>query len=235
MPIVYFGATTGESGIQTEAGPNVALVRSLKVSAASGVKAFASQVGRIRSPDGELNCRIEGGAVANLRQGLRFGAVQALSNIRTLVNYFIDATATPPPTAKLVIPTVEQISNPNASPRGFNGLRFVRGNSVPIEFTLRGQRLDGFNAQFTACRTDETIGSPHDITKTAPSSIRQTGVTKNVTTGVETMTGTIFIDPSDTASLPDGEIEFVFEFKVSDGNGRVHTLDTGKFKVFSVC
>jgi hypothetical protein len=234
MPVVNFGAITASSGIQTEVG-DVGIVRSLKCSAKSGVKAYASQVGRIRSPDGDLSCRIEGSATSNLRQVLRFGAVQAWSNIRTLVHYFVDATAVPAPTGRLLIPTVEQISNPNASPRAFNGLRFVRGNSVPIEFTLRGQRLDGFNAKFTACLEAEPIGSPHDIVKTSPSSIRQAGVTRDSRTGVETMTGTIFLDPSDTVNLPDGESKFVFEFKVDDSNGRVHTLETGKFTVFTVC
>lgn len=235
MPVLNFGPVTGSSGIQTEL-TIAAIARSLgRVRNRSGITASVSIAGRLRGPAQPLTVQINGSAVADLKRLARFGPAQAISGIRTLVQYFIDATATPAPFGRLLIPTIEQISNPAAAARGFNGLRFVKGNTVPIEFTIRGQRLDGFNATFTACRTDQPIGSPHDIEKTAPAQIRQTPPVRDTATGMETMTGVIQLVPSDTSGLPDGEFEYVFEFKLDDGNGRVHTLETGRFKVYSVC
>jgi hypothetical protein len=54
-------------------------------------------------------------------------------------------------------------------------------------------------------------------------------------TGVETMTGNFAINPSDTAGLPNSEIEFIYELTLSDGLGRVYSLESGKFRIYSVC
>jgi hypothetical protein len=235
MPVLDFGVITGNGGIQTEVG----LVRLSRVIgrgvSAGGITASISIAGRLRGPAEPLIAQIYGGAQVDLKRLLRLGAAQGFGGVKTLAQYFLNAMATPAPFGRLLVPSADQIFNPNATPRGFGGYRFVRGNSVPIEFTVRGQRLDGFNATFTACRVDEPIGSPHDINKVSPGSIRQTEAVRDTTTGLETMTGVIQLTPADTASLPDGEIEFIFEFKVADGNGRVHTLEHGKFKVYSVC
>lgn len=236
MPVLTFGPTTANCLSRTEVGP-VALARTLcrGLQTSGSLKVNVSLIGRLRGPIELLSTRMTGDGIADLKRMLRFAPIQGAALLRTLVQYFLDATATPAPVGKLLVPSIDQITNPNATARGFNGLRFVKGNSVAIEFTIRGQRLQGFNAQFTACRVDEPIGSPHDIVKNAPGSIRQTDAIRNTANGIETITGVMTIDPPDTASLPDGEIEFIFEFKVDDGNGRVHTLDSGKFKVYSIC
>jgi hypothetical protein len=234
MPILNFGTSTATLASETDL-TLVALARSLgKIPTLCQSSVNVSLLGMVRSTIGLIS---EGtfSWSADLKRMLKLGIAQAACQSEAIIQFFLSAVATAPPIGALSVPSVNQLLNPQFVAPGLGGARFVRGTLISLAFKIQGQRLTGLNAQFTACRTDQAIGSPHDITKTAPSSIIQTAPVMDTATGVETMTGNFAINPSDTAGLPNSEIEFIYELTLSDGLGRVYSLESGKFRIYSVC
>ncbi|QLE47874.1 hypothetical protein FD724_06945 [Nostoc sp. C057] len=119
---------------------------------------------------------------------------------------------------------------PGSSAPVFSGSRLVRGDLTPVSFKIQGQKLDGLNAEFTAKRKDDPLAAP--IIKTG-SAIHQTDPAVDNQTKVETVMGSFYIEPADTEDFPDSEVELSFVLKFSDGNGRVYTVVSGSFTVYS--
>lgn len=232
MPVLNFGTLEAACTSATEL-TTVALARSLgRLSTRSDSSTSLSLVGLVRSVVGLLSAGTFGSDV-DLKRSLKLGTAQGNCASKTSVQFFLNAVPAAPPVGALSLTSIDAIANPQIVPRGFSGSRFVRGDLIPIQFKVRGQKLQGLNATFTACRVDEVVGDPHDITKSGGAINLTDPVQQN--NGVEIMTGNFTLNPNDTLSLPNGEIEFVYKFELSDGLGRVHTLESGRFRVYSVC
>ena len=234
MPILNFGVLTVVSASTTNL-TLVTLARTIgpaTATCASGVGSLL--VGLIRSPDQPIVCAGNFISTADLKRMLKLGAAQASCAMSTMVQFFLNAVATPPPVGALSLPSINSLLNPQYVPAGFGGSRFVRGTLIPIQFKVRGQKLAGLNVSFIAYRTDEPTTNQSPILKTAPGSINQTDLVEDTSTHVETLTGDFTLDPGDTLALPNTDIEFVYEFSISDGLGRVYALESGKFRVYSI-
>jgi hypothetical protein len=196
----------------------------------------ASLVGRLVGA-GVLECEADFSYDFQLKRLLNFLQPQpSVCSTSTQIGFFLSSMVTAKPIGGLHVPSVNQISNPQFVPPGFNGQRFVRGDLISVGFTVQGEKLQGMNAVFTACRRDEPVGSPHDIEKLSPASIRQTAPSvSSLSNRLETVTGNFSILPNETGPLPDGEVEYTYRFGISDGNGAVYTIEVGRFKIYSTC
>ena len=119
---------------------------------------------------------------------------------------------------------------PGSSAPTFSGSRLVKGDLTPVSFKSQGQRLAGLNAEFTAKRKDDPLASP--IVKSG-SAVHQTDPAVDSQTKIETVMGGFSIDPGDTENFPDSEVELSYTLKFSDGLGRVYTVVSGSFTVYS--
>lgn len=234
MPYVPFGSPTNGTTIETEL-TDVKLRRAFRYIRTQGnLSTSLIRAGRSRST-GPLKVVFEGKMDVNLKRKVRFSPLSGRAEIRTITQYFLNATPAVPPVGNLRLPNVNQFLNKNYVPPGFNGTQHhTRGDQIVIQFVVRGQKMNGLKPMFHACRTDQPIGSPHDLIKEG-AEISITDPVRDTSTGVETMSGSFYINPGDTKDLPDGTLEFVYEFKLADGLGRVFTLERGKFRISSHC
>jgi hypothetical protein len=156
-----------------------------------------------------------------------------VSHTKSAFKFFLNAAPVAPPIGTLHLSTLQALLNPKASSPRFGG-RLVRGDLIPVCFRIQGEKMAGLNVRFSAKQKSVAIGvTPLTIVKVAPSTIKQTAPAIDPTNGVEMLTGNFYIEPGDTEMLPDGETEFSYHLSISDGNGRVYTLDRGSFTVFS--
>lgn len=233
MPYLAFGPPTTLSTLDTEL-TDVKLRRAFRHIRSQGlISTSLSRSGRSRST-GPLLVEFQGRTDVSLKRKVRFSPLSGRSSMETLTQYFLNATPAVPPIGSLRLPNVNQLLNKAFVSPSFNGTQHAKGDQIVIQFMVKGQRMDGLKPMFSACRMDQPAGSPHDLEKEG-AAISITDPVRDTTTSVETMTGSFFINPGDTLTLPDGTIEFVYEFKLSDGLGRTYTLERGKFKVSSYC
>ena len=153
-----------------------------------------------------------------LKRRLKFSGGAIASTTSVSVLEFIAESQSAPPTASLQVGT-----------SAFKGSRFVRGDLIPVNFMITGQRLSGLKGIFTAKVKNSLTISPLIITNIGSST-----PIVNPQTEVENSNGNFLIESADTTTLPDGEIEFGYNFKLQDGNGRVYTVESGTFTVYSV-
>ena len=150
------------------------------------------------------------------RLKLSRGAIASTSSVSILE--FVAESQSAPPTASL------QVGN-----SAFARSRFVRGDLIPVNFMITGQRLAGLKGIFTAKVKNSLTISPLIIMNIGSST-----PIVNPQTEIENSNGNFLIESADTATLPDGETEFGYNFKLQDGNGRIYTVEVGSFTVYSV-
>jgi hypothetical protein len=195
-------------------------------------KAIAGPAGRRRSPQGGAR----GKALVQVRVRLqllqRIAPTPIVIRSRGIVNSFLNAMPIPQPQARLLLQSLGEFENPAQDSSPFGG-KFLRGETIPLKFTMRGVRIADLQPIFTACKVGDPLPT-HEITKALPV-IRLTANSVDTRTGVEERSASFTIDRVDTINLPDGEHEYEWLLIVIDGNGRQHMLDSGKFKIYSYC
>lgn len=236
MPFVAFNPSTG-TGLTETGLTSTKMRRAFRRIQGGGtgvLETSLARAGRRRAPGEILSCDLIGSIKVDFKRKVKFSPLLGNAKTETSVQYFLNATPAAPPIGNLQLPSVNSLLNPQFVAPAFSGSRHMRGDQVVVKFIARGQRLNGLVPEFHACRTDQPIGSPHDIVKTG-AAINVTDPVRDTMTMVETLTGSFYIHPNDTANLLDGDTEFVYEFKLSDGLGRTFTLETGKFRFRSHC
>ena len=153
-----------------------------------------------------------------LKRRLRLsgGAIASVTSVNVLE--FVAELQAPPPTGSL-----------QYAQSAFAGSRFVRGDLIPVNFSVVGQKIDGLKGMFAAKAKNNLTISPLIIMNIGTST-----PVVNPQTGIETANGNFLIESADTAVLPDGENEFGYNFKLQDGNGRIYTIESGVYTVYSV-
>ena len=184
----------------------------------------ANLTGRVRSRKPDF-ITIESKGTARIGSKLYFRPLIAVTTSQVEVKSFVASIPSAPPEGSLHRTTVAGLIN-NANSPAFNGSRLVRGDLSPVSFKIIGQRLEGLEADFIA--KNKAIGvtiAKSNIHLSAPS-------LDNLNLDTQILMGQFAIEPSDTNSLPDQEIEFQYQLKFSDGLGRVYTLEMGYFTVY---
>jgi hypothetical protein len=149
------------------------------------------------------------------------GAVASTTTAK--VRFFLAAGQTPPPIGKIYRADI-------ASQPALNGSRLVRGDLIPLTLKITGIKLAGLNAIITAKRKDDPLASP--IIKSG-SAIHQTAPVIDPQTGVESVSGSFAIEPADTEGFPEKEVELGYFFKLTDGLGRIYTIEIGTFTIYN--
>ncbi|MEH2201212.1 hypothetical protein [Nostoc sp.] len=165
-----------------------------------------------------------------LKRKLKFPAGAIASTTQSQVKFFLNVSPAAPPKGTLHRADLSTLLQPGSTAPAFSGSRLVKGDLTALSFKIQGQRLDGLNAEFTAKRKDDLLASP--IIKSG-SAVHQTDPAVDSQTKIETVMGSFAIDPGDTESFPDSEVELSFTLKFSDGLGRVYTVVSGSFTVYS--
>ncbi|MBW4677667.1 MAG: hypothetical protein KME52_27810 [Desmonostoc geniculatum HA4340-LM1] len=165
-----------------------------------------------------------------LKRKLRFPAGAIASQAQSQVKFFLNVSPVAPPKGSLHRADLSTLLQPGSSAPAFSGSRLVKGDLTPVSFKIQGQRLDGLDAEFTAKRKDDPLALP--IIKTG-ASVHQTDPAVDNQSKIETVMGSFSIDPGDTEDFPDSEVELSYTLKFSDGLGRVYTVVSGSFTVYS--
>lgn len=163
-----------------------------------------------------------------LKRKLHFPAGAIASLTQSQVKFFLNVSPVAPPKGTLHRADLSTLLQPGSSAPVFGGSRLVKGDLAPVSFQIQGQRLAGLEAEFTAKRKDDPLAAP--IIKT---NVHQTDPVVDAQTKIETVMGSFAIEPADTEDFPDSEVELSFVLKFSDGLGRVHTVVSGSFTVYS--
>jgi hypothetical protein len=165
-----------------------------------------------------------------LKRKLHFPAGAIASTTQSQVKFFLNVSPVAPPKGSLHRADLSTLLQPNSTSPAFSGSRLVKGDLTPVSFKIQGQRLDGLNAEFTAKRKDDPQEPP--IVKSG-AAVHQTDPAVDSQTKVETVMGSFALEPADTEDFPDSEVELSFVLKFSDGLGRVYTVVSGSFTVYS--
>jgi hypothetical protein len=223
MPVINIGGGTIASTITsdiTEIKINKSFPGKITTTATTNIGA----VGRTRSLILEPAI-ITSGIAGTLKRKIGMPGVIATTS-RSEIQYFLEASPTPPPKGQLLKADISVFLDKKAKPPLFAGSRLIKGDLIPLSFKIQGQKLAGLNASFMATSKDGLL----TITK---SSIYEAAPTLDGLTTVETMTGSFSIDPADTASFPDSEVEMSYKLVFSDSLGRYYTVEKGNFTVYS--
>ncbi|WP_445634519.1 hypothetical protein NSTC745_06342 [Nostoc sp. DSM 114161] len=165
-----------------------------------------------------------------LKRKLKFPAGAIASVTQSQVKFFLNVSPVAPPKGSLHRADLSTLLQPGSTAPTFSGSRLVKGDLTPLSFKIQGQKLEGLEAEFTAKRKDDPLVSP--IVKTG-SAVHQTDPAIDSQTKIETVMGSFSIDPGDTEDFPDSEVELSYTLKFSDGLGRVYTVVSGNFTVYS--
>lgn len=228
MPKLYFPAATTAIVSVTNVAEWVIkrnIGRGAKCRIQSGVDVV--RTGRIRSvPPDQIELKIKSVGSVRSRLYLRPRNLKLASDVT--VKSFVATIPPAPPEGTLYRASIRSLLT-NSTPPAMNGSRIVKGDLTPLCFKLTGQKLTGLTAELILKRKDLTGAAP--IVKSG-SAIHQTAPSLDPETNTEVMMGQLAIEPADTASLPEQEVEFAYQLKLTDGVGRVYTLETGFFTVY---
>lgn len=164
-----------------------------------------------------------------LKRKLKFPSGAIASVTQSQVKFFLNVSPAAPPKGSLLRADLSTLLQPNSTAPAFSGSRLVKGDLTALSFKIQGQKLAGLNAEFTAKRKDDLLASP--IVKSG-SAVHQSDPAVDSQTKIETVMGSFSIDPGDTDSFSDSEVELSFVLKFSDGLGRVYTVVSGSFTVY---
>jgi hypothetical protein len=165
-----------------------------------------------------------------LKRKLKFPAGAIASITQSQVKFFLNVSPVAPPKGSLHRADLSTLLQPGSSAPVFSGSRLVKGDLTPVSFKIQGQKLDGLNAEFTAKRKDDPLAAP--IVKSG-AAVHQTDPAVDSQSKLETVMGSFAIEPGDTEDFPDSEVELSYTLKFSDGLGRVYTVVSGSFTVYS--
>lgn len=226
MPVIYFSSGTLASTTESDIS-EIKIVKNLGRPGLIATVSTASPglIAKKRSvrPDA---ANITSGLSGTLKRKLNFPAGTVASATTADIKFFLAVSPAVPPQGALYRADLSTLMGATA-PK-FKGSRLVKGDLVPMSFRVNGQKLEGLEAEFTAKRKDDPLAAP--IIKTA---LHQTDPVIDTTSKVETMMGSFALEPSDTSNFPDSEVELSYSVKFSDGLGRVYTVETGSFTVYS--
>jgi hypothetical protein len=165
-----------------------------------------------------------------LKRKLKFPGGAIASTTQSQVKFFLNVSPAAPPKGTLHRADLSTLLQPNSTAPAFSGSRLVKGDLTALSFKIQGQKLAGLNAEFIAKRKDDLLAST--IVKSG-SAVHQIDPTVDTQTKIETVMGSFSIDPGDTEDFPDSEVELSYTLKFSDGLGRVYTVVSGSFTVYS--
>lgn len=215
---------------ETEAEDNRVL-RGLMAStvADADVTVDVAMTGRYRAP-GHQPVAVRGRVQGKLKLLAKmFGSTISLVT-EIVTRYFVNAMPTVPPKGRMGLVSIAHVIDPTVA-LPMNGSRLVKGDLIPIYFHVQGQRLEGLEGVFYAKqRKVKPPLSPIEFTKSA---VIEADPSLDPKTGLEVMTGNFSLTPSDTLGFPDYEIEFGYQFVLTDGMGRTYTVATGFFTVYN--
>ncbi|HYW17720.1 MAG TPA: hypothetical protein VE956_00150 [Nodularia sp. (in: cyanobacteria)] len=165
-----------------------------------------------------------------LKRKLNFPSGAIASTTNSQVKFFLNVSPAAPPKGTLHRADLSTLLQPGSSAPAFSGSRLVKGDLTALSFKIQGQKLEGLNAEFTAKRKDDLLATP--IVKSG-SAVHQSDPAVDTQTKIETAMGSFSLDPGDTESFPDSEVELSYTLKFTDGLGRVYTVASGNFTVYS--
>jgi len=233
MPVTYisFAPTTTPTTITTETTvEEIRLLRGLLDASKCTFDSVANVTAtrRDRAPR-IVPVEIATGVKGAFKQLVKFGGGEIKLTTETDIAYFVNAVPVAPPKGVMGLASIDRIIDPNVV-AVFNGCRLIKGDLIPVYFHVQGQRLTGLEGKFKAKQRRILDGStPITLEKT---SIVESAPALDERTGIEIMTGNFAIEPTDTDGFPDYEVEMVYQFLLSDGQGRTYTVATGYFTVY---
>lgn len=181
--------------------------------------------GRKRRGSGSASSKFQ--AQAGLRLRVSLGAMTIATQSRGQVAYLLNKVTIARPQGTLKIATVDPLLNPSAAYPGFSGTRLIRGDLFPLWMVVEGQRLGVLTGSLEIKGTDPVSGTVYEFTKSVT-----LAAPTDVNANVERVSARVQIEPIDTDAMPDREIELRYAFRLTDGNGRVYTPETGFFTVY---
>ncbi|MCC5640632.1 hypothetical protein LC593_33335 [Nostoc sp. CHAB 5844] len=230
MPELYFPSGTLASTTESDVD-EIKIVKNLGRPGliATVSTATAGLIAKKRSVRPDV-ANITSGLSGTLKRNLNFPAGAIASLTQSQVKFFLNVSPVAPPKGTLHKADLGTLLQPGSTVPMFSGSRLVKGDLTPLSFKIQGQKLSGLTATFTAKRKDDPTAAP--IIKTG-AAVHQTASSVDNQTLVETMMGSFYIEPSDTSSFPESEVELSYTLKFSDGLGRVYTVVSGSFTVYS--
>lgn len=156
-----------------------------------------------------------------------FGNLVARATSIGAVRYLLNVVTVARPQAALSIATTPPLISGGAGYPGLNRHRIVRGDLFPLWMVVEGQRLSPLTGVLRCKARDPVTDIVYEFTKSATLA-DPTALNANV----DRMSGRVEIDPMDTDGFPDRELEVQYIFRLSDGGGRVYTVEQGFFTVY---
>lgn len=162
--------------------------------------------------------------------------IRAISHLRPMplkvssvveVKSFVATVPPAPPVGVVHLATIAEVLN--GSTTRLKGARLIKGDLIPLTFKVTGQKLDGLGAELVAKRKDDPTAA---VISKSGSAIHLTDPSIDPMTNTEVLMGQFAIEASDTIGLPDQEVEYAYQLKFSDGNGRIYTVELGYFTVY---
>lgn len=199
--------------------------------------AAVCNVGRVgRSRTMMVECTPKSAFKGKLKRMVNIGGGAIATQTRSQVKFFLNAAPIAPPKGSVHLQTLDSLNNPNAVGPRLNGRRLIRDDLTPIYFTAQGEKTLGLNAHFVARQigVDPLVATPLEITKSSPNTIKQSAAAIDPQTEIEKITGNFNIEPGDTSGFPNGEVEFSYQFYLTDGLGRRYTIESGSFTVYTI-
>lgn len=172
-------------------------------------------------------CLVTSNITGTMRRKLIFPVGVMATTSRGSVRFFLAVSPVAPPDVQMFRASVYSLLS-GKNPPAWRGSRISKGDLVAISFKAQGQKLEGLFAEFTATRKDDPTAAP--IIKQG-SAVHLTAPVVDEKTKVETMMGSFALEPADTDSFPNKEVELSYKLRLLDGIGRVYTVECGSFTV----
>jgi hypothetical protein len=228
MPTVDFVSSTG-SAVSQSRTTATKLIKNLGSPGYIAAQSNASIVGvsRLRSfPEAKAFSEFQSKAEIKLR--LNFGAMTIGATSTTEVVGFVNRNTTAIPKGKLLVSNVDPLINRTIAYPPLNGKRLVKGDLTPIQILVEGQKLGDLSGILEVKGRDLATSAVYNFTCSANFAAQSFESQL-----VERRSGALAIEPYQTNGFPiDKEIPCQYKFVLTDGNGRIYTIETGSFTVY---
>lgn len=228
MPTVDFVSSTGSafSSAQTTA---TKLIKNLGSPGYMSAHSHASVVGvsRMRSfPEAKAYSEFKSKTQIKLR--LNFGEMTIGATSTTEMVGFVNRNTIAIPKGKLLVSNVDPLINRTIAYPPLNGKRLAKGDLTPIQILVEGQKLGDLSGVLEIKGRD--LATTTIYTFTCFASFAAQSFENQL---VERRSGSLAIEPYQTSGFPiDKEISCQYKFVLTDGNGRIYTVETGSFTVY---
>ncbi|MBW4598909.1 MAG: hypothetical protein KME29_04675 [Calothrix sp. FI2-JRJ7] len=172
-------------------------------------------------------CLVTSNITGTMRRKLIFPIGSMATSSNGAVKFFLAVNPVAPPEATMYRASISTLLSGGKTP-AWRSSQITKGDLVPVTFKVQGQKLEGLFAEFTATRKDDPDAAP--IVKTG-NAFHLTAPVVDSKTRIETMAGSFAIEPADTLSFPNQEVELSYRLRLLDGIGRVYTVECGSFTV----